>query len=63
MPAVRRSISSIASPELTPGPAPPSREMALMPLKRASVGGPPTQDTWLKAEKGTISPAVLRAYQ
>ena len=34
-----------------------------MPLKRDSDAEPCTHSVWLKAENGTISPDLLRAYQ
>ena len=52
----------MAWPEVAPAPSLPDMEIASDPSNRASRGATGTQRVDRKALKGTISPALLRAY-
>ena len=54
------SMACMASPELLPGAGSPQMFIEEEPLKRSSLGEPYVQRLEVKAEKGTIFPAVLR---
>jgi hypothetical protein len=53
-------MARIASPELLPGAGSPQMFIEGKPLYRSSLGEPDVQRVEVKAEKGTIFPAVFR---